>query len=314
MSETPYLFMTGATGFIGTQLMREVTRDLPRKPWRAVRALVRNEAGAAQVRELGAEPLRGDLLEVSEDVRQAIAGARYVVHCAHPPTDRLEARAVMDENLVRAVDPARAARLVFVAGSSWFGTSSDGALIDEDAPPRPFAVASYFEAGLRALRAAGERGLDYAVAYIAGVYGHGSWFLRHYLQAIEEGQPIPVLDPAPVWPYIHIEDCIRALELLLVVPSEQLETVGRDVILTDHSPVPMDLFIEEVAQAMGRPANIERLGFAELEARLSPFDLAYLTANMPHSGARLRRLGFACRYPSVREGIRSLGLGGPAAR
>ncbi len=57
MSEIPYLFLTGATGFIGGALLREVTRDLPRKPWRAVRALVRGEAGAAKARELGAECL-----------------------------------------------------------------------------------------------------------------------------------------------------------------------------------------------------------------------------------------------------------------
>ncbi|TMQ07916.1 MAG: hypothetical protein E6J91_34415 [Deltaproteobacteria bacterium] len=35
---------------------------------------------------------------------------------------------------------------------------------------------------------------------------------------------------------------------------------------------------------------------------------AYLCANMPHSNARLRRLGFALRYPRIEPGIASLGL------
>jgi hypothetical protein len=70
----------------------------------------------------------------------------------------------------------------------------------------------------------------------------------------------------------------------------------------------MDVFIEEVARAAGRQAVLLRLDEATLRAKLPPVQASYLTADMPHSNRRLRQLGFACRYPTVREGLAALGL------
>jgi uncharacterized protein YbjT (DUF2867 family) len=52
----PSAFVTGGSGFIGGMLVKRL-RD---EGW-AVRALARSEAAAARLRELGAEPVTGDL-------------------------------------------------------------------------------------------------------------------------------------------------------------------------------------------------------------------------------------------------------------
>ena len=75
----------------------------------------------------------------------------------------------------------------------------------------------------------------------------------------------------------------------------------------------MDVFAAEIARALGRPLRLARLDEAALRAFLPPAALVYWITDMRHSSARLRRLGFACRYPTFREGIPALGLSAGAA-
>lgn len=315
--ETNSVLLTGATGFIGAHVMRLLldasgVEGEDGRPFRGVRALVRTEASAARVRALGAEPLVGDLLHPTPALLGALGEARYVVHCASPTpsNDSLTARPSMDRTLLGAIDPARVARLVYVCGSSYLGCGEGSAPLDETSAAPPFGIAPSFDEGIRALRASSGR-LDYAVAYVGGVYGRGSWFLEEYLRHIQQGKPVVVRDPAPLWPYIHIDDCARAIALLLAVSPAALEAVGREIIIADDEPTPMDAFVEAVFRASGREPDLIRHDAEALHRAVpQPYSM-YLSANMPHSNARLRRLGFLCRYPTIREGVPALGLATP---
>jgi len=304
--ERAYVFVTGGTGFIGAHLLRQLTRDAHEKPWSEVRALVRNEARAEQARALGAVPVVGDLLDEQGSWREVAAGARYVVHSAQPPLSDYGARERMDEQLIDALDKARGARVVFVCGSSYFGTAPPGGLIDETTLSRPIGLGPSFVSGLQKLRAAG---LDHVAAFVGGVYGLGSWFVAMYLRALERDEPILLCDPTPVWPYVHIDDCARAIEHLMTVDAQTLDAIGRDVIVVDDEPVPMDTFVSLLGAAVGREPKLSRLGREALRKRLDAGQFAYFSANMPHQNQRLRRLGFSCRYPHIREGIAALDLG-----
>jgi hypothetical protein len=70
----------------------------------------------------------------------------------------------------------------------------------------------------------------------------------------------------------------------------------------------MDRFIEQVAAAAGRTPQIVRKRADELRAMLPPITAAYFCANMPHSNARLKQLGFELRYPRIEQGVASLDL------
>jgi hypothetical protein len=61
----------------------------------------------------------------------------------------------------------------------------------------------------------------------------------------------------------------------------------------------------------GRAPNLIRRDAEVIRALVLPLYSKYLGANMPHSNARLRRLGFVCRYPTIREGVPALGLAPP---
>src|SRR5262245_21466769 len=104
------VFVCGGTGFIGEVLLRALLSDGHR-----VRALARSERSAARVKDLGGEPVSGDLL-VKGPWQEAARTAECVVHLAQPQTfggritqKRAEAyrdgRKIMDRNLLDALDP-----------------------------------------------------------------------------------------------------------------------------------------------------------------------------------------------------------------
>jgi hypothetical protein len=215
---------------------------------------------------------------------------------------------LQDANLLGSIDERATERAVFVYGSSFLGVSEGPGLMDETAEPRPIGLGRLFEAGIAALEARGRGGLDYVVALPGAVYGRRTWFLEMALDALRKGKPIPMCEPAPRWPYVHVDDCARAIVLLLTVDRASLDAAGRRVIIAGGDPVPMDRFVEAVGEAVGRSPLFLRASAEDLRRKLPSLMAAYLTADMPHSGARLRSLGFEPRYPTIEAGLASLNL------
>ena len=301
------VFVVGGAGYIGTHVVRELVRTA--SPWHTVQVLTRNAASAAKASALGAEPVMGDLSEPGAWC-DAVRAAAFVVQCAQPSprTEDYGLRVQHEAHLLDALDADRPARCVFVYGSSYYGTSDGPTPIDETTPPRPIGVGPYFVRCMAAVEARRKHGLDIVAAFPGGVYGRGSWFLEALLDSLRDRAPVLVCDPVPLWPYIHVEDCARAIVALLVVERTALDRIGRDVILADDEPAAMDHFIERVAAAVGRAPAIVRKPAEALRAMMSPTAAAYLCANMPHSNARLKRLGFELQYPRIEQGIASLDL------
>lgn len=69
------LFLTGGSGYVGRNLIRRLRAD-----GHNVRALVRSPQAATVVQALGAQPVRGDLLDPS--VSAAMAGCAALIHAA----------------------------------------------------------------------------------------------------------------------------------------------------------------------------------------------------------------------------------------
>src|SRR5271166_2390603 len=119
-------FVCGGTGFIGQVLVRALVAS-----GHEVEVLARSRASSARVRALGATPVEGDLLAAGPWQRAAREAA-WVAHLAQPQTfgGRVssaraeayrEARQAMDRNLLGALDPAVVQRIVYVAGTSYYG-------------------------------------------------------------------------------------------------------------------------------------------------------------------------------------------------
>lgn len=174
------LALTGATGFIGGALARE----LPRSGWQ-VRALVRPSSNVTPLLELGLEPIQGALEDLNSLTR-LVDGAHAVVHCAGAV--RGITRAHFNQVNVEGI-----ARLVQLAAK-------------QSASPRFLSVSSLAarEPGLSPYAASKRKG-EHALATLAGrmkwlvlrppaVYGPGDQELLPLLRWIGRGIA-PILGP-----------------------------------------------------------------------------------------------------------------------
>lgn len=128
-------FVTGATGFLGGRLVRQLVE----KGW-TVRALHRSPADAARLRALGADPVKGDLDDVSA-LRVRMAGARVVFHAAAlfkmwAPRDAFErANVEGTRNVIAAAKAEGIERFVQISASGVvMGKARDMTGLTEDAP------------------------------------------------------------------------------------------------------------------------------------------------------------------------------------
>jgi dihydroflavonol-4-reductase len=142
----PTVFLTGATGFIGGHVARALLDGGYR-----VRALVRDPNADVA----GCEPVVGDLERAGEFAR-ALAGCRYVVHCAalysFAPRDRARMWRVNVAGTAALLEAARIAgveRAVVTSSASTVGPSHDGMPVDERGLAEPHDAPSSYHASKR---------------------------------------------------------------------------------------------------------------------------------------------------------------------
>jgi dihydroflavonol-4-reductase len=183
--------VTGATGFLGTHLVREL-----RAGGETVRVLVRSIEAAAPLREYGVGVFPGDILD-ADSIRLAAHGCERVFHLAgivsHEPRDVERIRSVNVEGtrtLLASVE--RGARVVHVSSVATLGPVSspferaDESCVVDPAINLPYALTKR-EAEVLALEAAAA-GADVVVANPGFLIGPGdvhrvsTWPIDAYLK------------------------------------------------------------------------------------------------------------------------------------
>jgi nucleoside-diphosphate-sugar epimerase len=298
------VFVTGATGFIGASLLRAATAA-----GYGVDALTRSEASAAALRAQGVNAVIGDLADSGGAWRAAALRADAIVHLAQPQTfggrvtnarakrygdDRL----AMDRTLFNAVDPTQTQRIIYVAGTSYYGECGPS-MRDEDAVPHPKGWGPYLAPAIEAIPGYVERGLPIVVALPGWVYGPGSWFAQYLLEPLKSGKPVYGLRgrnrfTSPV----HVDDCARAL-VHLIKKGE----VGRRYFIVDDAPVPGERLAELAAAALGVTSRGRKLPFQLLRLFLGQVISESMAYENRLSNNRLRSTGFLFTFPTCEQGI-----------
>ena len=147
--------LTGATGFIGGNLARELCRREYQ-----VRALVRPGSNTLTIKDTPVESVPGDILD-RESVARAMTGCQTVYHCAGAYTYWAKDPGVIHRtnvegtaNVLEAARQAQVDRVVYTSTVSTMGSphgTLDGALADEDTPLEPsHLVGNYKKSKYRA--------------------------------------------------------------------------------------------------------------------------------------------------------------------
>ncbi|MEV6946893.1 SDR family oxidoreductase [Streptomyces sp. NPDC051172] len=254
------VFVTGATGFIGSAVVRELLDAGHR-----VTGLARSGASAEALRAAGAEVRRGDLADPA-GLAEGAAAADAVAHLAfiHDFSATFDFAAACAADL-RAVEAIGAA----LEGSDKpFVMSSGTALLqpgrfnteEDTAPPESFgAVRARNEDAAVALADRGVRSA--AVRFSPTVHGRGDKGFVSMLIATarEKGFAAYVGDGANRWPAVHRTDAARVVRLAVesAPAGTRLHAVGeegvpfRDIaaVIGRHLDVPVRSITAEEAPA-----------------------------------------------------------------
>lgn len=299
------VFVTGGSGFIGRAFVRAAVAG-----GYHVSALARSERSAAQLQTLGATGVIGDARDARGTWRSAAARAGAVVHLAQPETfggrvtdararRYCEERLAMDAALLGALDPAIVNRIIYVAGTSYYGDLEPSRVHDERAEPHPRGWGPYLAPALEALREQRLRGLPIVEAFPGWVYGPGSWFAEYVLQPLRSGKPLVGLSGRPrIASLVHVDDCARALLHLLDAGEN-----GARYFIVDNAPVELERLGRLAAQLLGVPYTTRKLPRLACRLLLGRVIAESLTYENRLSNARLRETGFVPEFPTYERGV-----------
>ncbi len=172
---TMRIFLTGATGYIGSALSRRLAAE-----GHELRALVRSSSRTDELRRLGVATFVGDLRDRAS-MREGMSGADWVIHAgaeldpASPDARMQDANVEGSENVASLAWKLGVPRLLSISSIAYFGGSpSDGSLANEEGPlqlPFPSAYSATKHAGQKAIAAYGAKGLRINTVYPSLVYG-----------------------------------------------------------------------------------------------------------------------------------------------
>lgn len=239
------VFVTGATGFIGTAVVRELLGA-----GHQVLGLARSDAAATTLTAAGAEVHRGTLEDL-DSLRAGAAAADGVVHAAfiHDFSDFASSVAV-DLRAVETIGEALAGTdRAFVISS---GTPAlPGRMATEDSVPAPGSPSAARGVAEEAVLAFADRGVRGSVMRLPrSVHGEGD---RHGFVSIliriarERGVSAYPGDGANTWPAVHRLDAALLYRLALehAPAGTRLHSVGDEAV-----PV------REIAERIGEHLNL----------------------------------------------------------
>jgi dihydroflavonol-4-reductase len=215
------VFVTGATGFIGSEVARRL-----RARGDQVRVLVRNPARAAELQAIGCELVQGELADVAA-IRSGMKACDAVIHGAAIyevgiPTSRrpamYEANVKGTENVLQAALDLKLAKVVYVSTVNAFG-NTEGRIVDETHRHNERYVSYYDETKHKAHKVAQDfiaRGLPLVIVQPGGVYGPGDTSPQgRLIHQFLDGKLPAMMFPETGFNLVHRDDVAEGILLCL---------------------------------------------------------------------------------------------------
>jgi nucleoside-diphosphate-sugar epimerase len=272
------VFVTGATGFIGTELVKELIAA-----GHQVRGLTRSDEGVGQLQAAGAEVLRGDLTDL-ESLRRGATGVDAVVNLAfnHDWSKFVqngadEVRAI--EALGSVLEPGK---LLIVTSGTGMASGAPGDLRMESNPPAESpAIPRRPEQAVQAVAA---KGVRVAIVRLPQVHDTRKQGLVPLLTQVarEKGVSAYVGDGSARWAAAPLKDVAHLYRLAL-------EKTGAGV-TTYHAVQEEGVSLRDIAETIGKGLKVPVVSIpAEKAGEHFGFFGRFATLDMPASSEWTRK-------------------------
>jgi nucleoside-diphosphate-sugar epimerase len=248
------IFLTGATGFIGSAIVPELINA-----GHQVLGLSRSEAGAQSLIAAGAEVHRGNLEDL-ESLRSGAAQSDGVIHCAFDHDfSNFVAICEKDRRAIEALGSALAGsnRPLVITSGTGMGNAAPGQPATEDHfdpnHPNPRRVSEL--AGV----SVAETGVNVSVVRLPQVHDTVKQGLVTYAIAVarEKGVAAYVSDGLNRWPAAHVLDVARLYRLAI----EKHEAGARY-----HAVAEEGVTARQIAETIGRGLKVPAVSMSPEEA------------------------------------------------
>jgi UDP-glucose 4-epimerase len=258
----PLIALTGATGFIGQYLLRE----LPKRGYR-LRVLLRRPSS---VPIAAASAVVGDLAR-PQNMSAALADVDAVIHSAGiahamsglPEDDYRLLNTEATIGLARAAQRAGARRFVFLSSIRAQSGPAADRVLTEDLPPQP--TDAYGRSKLAAEQGLAELDLDWVALRLVLVYGTGvKGNMAELLRFARSRYPLPLGALAARRSLLSLDNLVAAVDTVLTAPAP----LRRPLIVADRDALTIPDMIAAIRQGLGRRPGLIPVPKPLLEAVL----------------------------------------------
>jgi nucleoside-diphosphate-sugar epimerase len=290
------VFLTGASGFIGSAIIAEL-----KAAGHEVRGLARNEANAAKLQAAGVAVHRGDLNQ-PETLAAGAAACEATIHCAfiHDFSQYVENIAI-DRRAVEAMLAAmEGSGKPFILTSGTLMADSGGEATEEDGPSQdgPGAARAATELVAEDYARRGVRAMIVRLPQVHDTQRHG--LVTYAIEvARQKGVSAYVGDGANRWAAAHVSDVARLYRLAL----EKGQAGARY-----HAVGESGVSMRDVAEAIGRRLGLPVVSIAPEEAPAHFGFLGMFAGRDAPTSSRLtrERLGWTPTGPGMIEDLDAL--------
>ncbi len=267
------VFVTGATGFIGSVIVRELIGA-----GHQVLGLTRSDAGARQLAAAGAEVHRGDLEDL-ESLRTGAVGSDGVIHTAfNHDFSQFQKNCDDDRKAIEAIGEVLVGsnRPFVITSGTAIAANVDGKPSTEDGPTASWNPRAASESAVKELTA---RGVNTSVVRLPQVHDTRKQGLIPYVHSVAREKHVSAYigDGGNRWPAAHVSDVGRLYRLAF----ERAEP-GAIYHAVDEEGVSM----KAIAEALGRGLKVPVVSIKPEEAEAHFGWLARFAGHdMPASGA-----------------------------
>ncbi|THE63466.1 NAD-dependent epimerase/dehydratase family protein [Salinadaptatus halalkaliphilus] len=301
------VFVAGSTGVLGRRIVAQLTDR-----GHDVVGLVRDDGGAALVRDRGATPRQGDVLDRSSLV-DAVDDTDVVVHAATAiPTGSKPSKSDWERNdrirttgtrtLLETAQQADADRFL-MQSVVWVARQPDGSAFDERSTPTPDRTTrSALEAERLLERRAADSGLDTVTLRGGWFYAHDSAHTRRFGRDLLAGR-MPIVGGGllgrsdATLSTIHVDDAAAAF-----VAAAEGDATGLYHVVDDE-PVTLAAFLRTFADCL-EAASPRRLPGWLARAFVGRDTVRLLTNSMPTTNDRVREtFDWEPAVPTYEQGL-----------